>query len=126
MCYGHSYPLGQVSRSPGGIKSKYFGLSDPDDYTSDILAYEPKNSENIIVLNKVKQVAPDNYLHPVHVFRRYLDKLSGKRVTEAQFGVGRVVNVDSNDPSLPVAPLPGITQHIEGLGPEFFGRIIVG
>lgn len=94
--------------------------------------------ENIVVLNKIKQVAPDAFLHPVHTMRRFLDSLPGNTVTEAQFGLGRVVNVDTtqiyiNDdgervsPEAPLpenAPLPYTNQPIEGFGPDWFARMV--
>jgi 2',3'-cyclic-nucleotide 2'-phosphodiesterase (5'-nucleotidase family) len=93
--YGHTYEIGQVSRTKGGVNPKFFELKDPDDYSSRIRAVDPVNSENIVVLNALKQVAPDAFLSPVHTMRRYLDSLPGNTVTEADFGTGRVVNVDT-------------------------------
>ena len=93
--YGHTYEIGQVARTKGGVNPKFFELKDPDDYASKIKAVEPVNSENIVVLNQLKQVAPDAFLSPVHTMRRFLDSLPGNTVTEAQFGPGRVENVDT-------------------------------
>jgi len=95
-CYGHGNPLDEVCRTGGGANFKFFQLFDADDYTSAITLTEPVNSEGVIIGAAVKQVAPDNFLHPVHALRRYLDSIGGT-VTEAQFGTGkgRVVTVDS-------------------------------
>jgi sulfur-oxidizing protein SoxB len=96
-CYGHGNPLDDVCRTGGGANHKFFQLADADDYTSEISLSEPVNSEGVIIGPNVKQVAPDNFLHPVHALRRYLDSLTDNTVTEAQFGVGqgRVTTVDS-------------------------------
>jgi S-sulfosulfanyl-L-cysteine sulfohydrolase len=99
-CYGHGNPLDDVCRTGGGANFKFFELADPDDYSSGITLVDPVNTEGVIVGATVKQVAPDNFLHPVHALRRYLDSLPGREVTEAQFGTGqgRVVTVDSKNP----------------------------
>jgi hypothetical protein len=79
-------------------------------------------------------VAPNNFLHPVHALRRYLDSLQDNTVTEAQFGVGhgRVVTVNSNAAGNPAQAeseqigqpdnTPDVTfvQPPFGAGPTFF------
>jgi hypothetical protein len=131
--YGHSYELGQVSRTTGGVNVKFFELANPDDYASPITVVDPLATSNIIVLNRIKQVAPDSFLHPIHTMRRYIDSLPGNTITKAQFDVGRVVNVDTTKVSVnangervsPESPLPAnaptafINQPIEGLGPDW-------
>ncbi len=131
--YGHSYAVGQVSRTSGGVNAKYFALADADDYSSALTVVEPKALNNIIVMNKIKQVAPDRYLHPIQAMRRFIDSLPGKVITEAQFGLGRVVNVDTTkvyidangerlSPASPLpanAPTPFINQPIDGFGPDW-------
>ena len=102
--YGHTYEIGQVARTKGGVNPMFFELKDPDDYSSKIKAVDPVNSENIVVLNALKQVAPDAFLSPVHTMRRFLDSLPGNFVTEAQFGTGRVVNVDTTKVFINGAP----------------------
>jgi len=99
-CYGHGNPLDEVCRTSGGANHKFFQLADADDYNSEITLTEPVNSEAIITGPAVKQVAPNNYLHPVHALRRYLDSLTDNTITGAQFGAGqgRVVTVDSKSP----------------------------
>jgi len=99
-CYGHGNPLNEVCRTGGGANHKFFQLADADDYNSAITLSEPVNKEAIITGPVVKQVAPNNYLHPVHALRRYLDSLPDNTVTAAQFGAGqgRVVTVDSKSP----------------------------
>jgi 2',3'-cyclic-nucleotide 2'-phosphodiesterase (5'-nucleotidase family) len=133
-CYGHGNPLDDVCRTGGGANFKFFQLEDPLDYTSEITLADPVNSEGIIIGPNVKQVAPDNFLHPVHALRRYLDSLTDQTVTEAQFGTGqgRLTTVDSKEPgNLPQNPSEQIGQPDNtpdttlvqppfGAGPKFF------
>jgi 2',3'-cyclic-nucleotide 2'-phosphodiesterase (5'-nucleotidase family) len=146
-CYGHGNPLDDVCRTGGGANFKFFQLADADDYTSLITVADPVNTEKIIVGPNVKQVAPDNFLHPVHALRRYLDSLLTQDgdcvaalldncglVTDAQFGTGqgRVTTVDSKIPGNPDQPeseqigqpdnTPDVTfvQPPFGAGPRFF------
>jgi len=82
----------------------------------------------------VHQHAPDNFLHPVHALRRYLDRI-GRLVTETQFGTGRVVTVDSSnvgnpeeDASLQIkqpdnTPDPTLVQPPFGAGPAFLSGV---
>jgi 2',3'-cyclic-nucleotide 2'-phosphodiesterase (5'-nucleotidase family) len=131
-CYGHGNPLDDVCRTGGGANFKFFELDDANDYASTIILVDPVNTEGVIIGATVKQVAPDNFLHPVHALRRYLDDLPGKIVTEFQFGPGRVVTVDSKNPgNLPQAEseqigqpdnTPDVTfvQPPFGAGPTFF------
>jgi hypothetical protein len=133
-CYGHGNPLDDVCRTGGGANHKFFQLADADDYASTITLADPVNSEGVIIGPVVKQVAPNNFLHPVHALRRYLDSLPGNTVTEAQFGTGqgRVVTVDSKNPGNLPQPeseqigqpdnTPDVTfvQPPFGAGPGFF------
>jgi len=133
-CYGHGNPLDDVCRTGGGANHMFFQLSDPDDYTSTITLADPVNSEGVIIGATVKQVAPDNFLHPVHALRRYLDSLPDKTVTEAQFGTGqgRLLTVDSTTTGNPVeepvlqigqpdnTPDTTLVQPPFGAGPKFF------
>jgi len=133
-CYGHGNALDEVCRTGGGANHKFFQLSDPDNYASDITLAEPVNKVGVITGPRVKQVAPDNFLHPVHALRRYLDSLPGKMVTEAAFGVGqgRVTTVDSTIAGNPAEAesiqigQPGNTPDVTyvqppyGAGPTFF------
>ena len=137
-CYGHGNPLDEVCRTSGGANHKFFELSDADDYSSAISLVDPVNKEGVIVGATVLQVAPNNFLHPVHALRRYLDSLPGKTVTDAQFGVGqgRVVTVDSKKPgNLPQpeseqigqpdnTPDETFVQPPYGAGPTFFSGSI--
>ena len=137
-CYGHGNPLDEVCRTSGGANHKFFELSDADDYSSAISLVDPVNKEGVIVGATVLQVAPNNFLHPVHALRRYLDSLPGKTVTDAQFGVGqgRVVTVDSKNPgNLPQpeseqigqpdnTPDETFVQPPYGAGPKFFSGSI--
>ena len=98
----------------------------------------------------VKQVAPNNFLHPVHALRRYLDfflpqdadcVLDGLDhcglVTNTDFGIGRVITVDSKgpDPTMPQpeseqigqadnTPDTSLVQPPFGAGPQFFSGIL--
>lgn len=137
-CYGHGNPLDEVCRTSGGANFKFFQLADADDYASDITLTDAVNKENVIVGATVLQVAPDNFLHPVHALRRYLDSLPDKTVTEAQFGAGqgRIVTVDSKNPGdIPQSiseqigqpdNTPDVTfvQPPFGAGPTFFSGSI--
>jgi 2',3'-cyclic-nucleotide 2'-phosphodiesterase (5'-nucleotidase family) len=137
-CYGHGNPLDEVCRTGGGANHKFFQLSDPLDYTSNITLSDPVNKEGVIIGPNVKQVAPDNFLHPVHALRLYLDSLPGNEVTDAQFGVnqGRLVTVDSRNPgnlpedsSLQIGqpdntPDTTLVQPPFGAGPKFFSGIV--
>lgn len=137
-CYGHGNALDEVCRTGGGANHKFFQLANADDYSSEITLAEPVNKVNIITGPTVKQVAPNNFLHPVHALRRYLDSLQDNTITEAQFGTGqgRVVTVDSKSPgNLPQAeseqigqpnntPDTSFVQPPFGAGPEFLsGKI---
>ncbi len=133
-CYGHGNALDEVCRTGGGANHKFFQLANADDYNSDITLSEPVNKVGIITGPRVKQVAPDNYLHPVHALRRYLDSLTDNTITAAQFGSGqgRVVTVDSKSPgNLPQpeseqigqpdnTPDASFVQPPFGAGPDFF------
>ena len=137
-CYGHGNALDEVCRTSGGANHKFFQLADADDYSSAITLAEPVNKVGIITGPKVKQVAPDNYLHPVHALRRYLDSLPDNTITDAQFGTGqgRVVTVDSKSPgNLPQpeseqigqpdnTPDTSFVQPPFGAGPSFFSGTI--
>ena len=137
-CYGHGNPLDDVCRTGGGANHKFFQLADADDYSSEITLAEPVNKEGVIIGAAVKQVAPNNFLHPVHALRRYLDNLNDSTVTDAQFGTGqgRVTTVDSkNAGNLPQpeseqigqpdnTPDTSFVQPPFGAGPGFFsGKI---
>jgi hypothetical protein len=130
--------MDEVCRTSGGANFKFFQLADGNDYTSAITLADPLATENIIVGAAVKQVAPNNFLHPVHALRRYLDSLPDRTVTEAQFGAGqgRVLTVDSDvagNPSVPKSdqigqpdntPDPGFVQPPFGAGPKFLSGVV--
>ena len=135
-CYGHGNPLDDVCRTGGGANHKFFQLADADDYTSAITLSDAVNKEGVVIGATVKQVAPDNFLHPVHALRRYLDSLTDNTVTEAQFGVGqgRVTTVDSKIAGNPEqleseqigqpdnTPDATFVQPPYGAGPGFFSN----
>jgi len=130
-CYAHGDAIDRVCRTGGGSDHLFFELKDASDYASKIKLVAPVNDLNVVVGASVKQVAPDRFLHPVHVLRRYLDAIG--TVTDAQFGIGRVVTVDSRKqiggsyPGIP-APVPEpdetFVQPPQGAGPEFFSGFI--
>ncbi len=89
-------PLDDVCRTGGGANFQFFELADGDDYTSAINLVDPQPLNLPVIMGPVvHQLAPDNYLHPVHALRRFLDSLPAE-VTEADFGPGRIVTVDSS------------------------------
>jgi len=130
-CYAHGDAIDRVCRTGGGSEHLFFELKDASDYDSKIKLVEPVNNLNVVVGASVKQVAPDRFLHPVHILRRYLDDIG--TVTESQFGVGRVATVDSRKqvggayPTIPAPvpePDPTFVQPPQGAGPTFFSGII--
>ncbi len=128
-CFPHGDALDRICRTNGGTNHQFFQLADADDYDSAITLTGPLNTTHIITGPVVKQVAPDRYLHPVHVLRRYLDSLPGNTVTAASVATGRIQTVDSTqfgNPPIP-APVsaidPTLIQPPEGAGPAFFGGI---
>jgi len=136
-CYGMGNPLDDVCRTGGGANFEFFQLADGDDYASLITITDPQTLNLPVIMGPVvHQLAPDNYLHPVHALRRYLDSIGGM-VSEAQFGAnkGRVVTVDSNatgnpaeDASLQInqpdnTPDPTFVQPPFGAGPTFFSGV---
>ena len=143
-CYGHGNPLDDVCRTGGGANFKYFELGDGKDYTSGITLADPAITEGVIVGPMVNRVAPLNFLHPVHAMRLYLDDLLDNTVTYSDFGIGRVVTVDSKSPGIPGDPgsvnlpqpeseqigqpdnTPDTTfvQPPFGAGPKFFSGVI--
>ncbi len=139
-CYGHGNPLDDVCRTGGGANFRFFALADGTDYESAISLEMPVNDMNIITGPMVKQVAPNNFLHPVHAMRLFLDNLTDRKVVGTQFGVGdpRVTTVDSTlvgNPTEPEADQIGqpdntpddtLVQPPFGAGPKFFSGIIDG
>lgn len=139
-CYGHTFALGRSCRSEGGANTLFFTLEDGDDYSSALGFVEPLAVEGLID-NKtpgspIRRAAPDNYLHPVHALRRYLEQIG--IITDANSGVGRVLHVNSRevDPLTKTYKLdpienhhdhdaPAIVQTIEGEGPLFLERGVI-
>jgi hypothetical protein len=126
-CYAHGDAIDRVCRTGGGSGHLFFELKDGRDYASKLKLVSPVNDLGIVIGPNVKQVAPDRFLHPVHVLRRYLDDIG--TVTDAQFGVGRVATVDSRKqvggayPGIPAPvpePDPTFVQPPQGAGPAFF------
>ena len=129
-CYPQGDPIDRVCRTFGGVDHQFFELTDADDYSSGITLVPPKNSTDIINGPRIKQVAPDRFVHPVHMLRRFLDSLPGQTVTAAEVAVGRVQTVDSTVAGNPPIPRPVSTidptlvQLPEGAGPRFMSGII--
>ncbi len=128
-CYPHGDSVSRNCRTFGGTGLKFLTLADPDDYASPIYLSEPVNTEGLVQGPRVKQVAPDTFVHATHLLRRYLDSLPGRRVTADLYALGRVQTVDSTRPGNPPVPAPvsaidpTFIQPPEGAGPDFFGRI---
>lgn len=128
-CFPHGDALDRVCRTNGGVNHQFFELADADDYTSGISLVGPLNTTGIITGPRVKQVAPDRFVHAVHLMRRYLDSLPMNTVTAASVATGRIQTVDSTvagNPPIP-APVsaidPTLIQLPEGAGPAFFGGL---
>jgi hypothetical protein len=124
-CYGHGDPIDQVCRTGGGADHMFFTLSDVDDPVNSVVGLTApiSLSEPVIVGPKVNQVAPDNFLHPVHILQKYLDT---HEVTDD--GVRRVVEIKSIDPDQPPAYTsqidPTFIQPPEGAGPTFLSGFV--
>ena len=124
-CYGHGNPLDEVCRTGGGAGFQYYALADVDDYNSGLSLVPPVSTDGVITGTTVKQVAPDNFLHPVHALRRWLDD-HDNMVYGGDFAIGRIETVDSTDPALPLVepPVPAydptLVQPPQGAGPTFF------
>lgn len=121
-CYGHGDAIDTVCRTNGGANHMFFTLADVDDPFSTIGLVEPKPLTGpVIVGPTVQQVAPDNFLHPVHILQRYLDTHT---VNETDHGIRRIVEINSTDPTKPPAYTsaidPTFVQPPEGAGPAFF------
>ena len=123
-CYAHGDAIDAVCRTGGGANHRFFELADADDYTSTISIVDPALAPPT---GPVRRVAPFRYVHPVHLLRRHLDKIN--TVTEADYGVGRVMTVDSTKqvggdyPMVPAPipePDPTFVQPPQGAGPQFF------
>jgi hypothetical protein len=128
-CYGHGNPLDEVCRTGGGAGFQYYALADVDDYNSGLSLVPPVSTDGVITGTTVKQVAPDNFLHPVHALRRWLDD-HDNMVYGGDFAIGRIETVDSTDPALPLVepPVPAydptLVQPPQGAGPMFFSGSI--
>lgn len=124
-CYGHGFPVGRVCRVNGGSNSQFFAIADLDDYQSGISLKPPKITSGVVAGRDVRQVAPDKFLHPVHIMRRFLDGLAGNTINASQFALGRVKLVDSlkeNNPEMIDVfkeNLPYIVQPVQGMGPRW-------
>jgi sulfur-oxidizing protein SoxB len=126
-CFPHGDAVDRICRTNGGSGHQFFELADIDDYRSAISLVAPLNTERLITLPpafpvvKIKQTAPDAFLHPVHVLRRFLD--SNGTVKEVDFTLGRIQTVDSTAPGNPPSAGPvsavdvTLIQPIQGAGP---------
>ena len=125
-CFPHGEALDRICRTSGGTNHMFFELADADDYRSGISLVPPLNSEGIVNGPRVKQVAPDRFVHAVHLMRLYLDSLPGRTVTGDMVAVGRVQTVDSTQAGNPPVPAPvseidpTLIQPPEGAGPKFY------
>jgi sulfur-oxidizing protein SoxB len=135
-CYGHTSAIGRSCRLEGGANMVFYALADSDDYQS-VITMEAPTSLDGLISNHPGQggvgsyPAPDNFLHPIHALRLYLDKIG--TITEAQFGEGRVQHVNANvieagtykEEALPHSDIPGVVQPIEGIGPSWLERGVI-
>jgi hypothetical protein len=144
-CYAHGDAIDTVCRTGGGSNHLLFQLDDVTDYASTMSLVPPVNNTDITITppGAVKQVAPDAFVHPVHLVRRYLDTLPAEpahlvgTVTAAAYGLPedgqqrvKTVNFRTNEPVPPPLAVPDNTpdetlvQPPFGAGPRFFsGRI---
>ncbi|MCO6412543.1 MAG: 5'-nucleotidase C-terminal domain-containing protein [Thiogranum sp.] len=104
----------------GGIQNCQLDVSNDANFT----VVQPVNSENIWDPVRFagggplfRQVAPDNFVHPVDALRRYLASHS---INLADHGLGRVNAVDG----VPVSEHgdAGIVQPTQGAGPAWMAR----
>ena len=126
-CFPHGDAVDRVCRTNGGSNHQFYQLANIDDYNSGLTLVAPLNSEGLITLPPaspvviIKQTAPDAFLHPVHVLRRFLD--TNGTVTEVDFALGRIQTVDSTQPGNPPSAGPvsavddTLIQPIQGAGP---------
>ncbi|HHJ13711.1 MAG TPA: hypothetical protein ENJ79_04945 [Gammaproteobacteria bacterium] len=128
-CFPHGEALDRVCRTGGGSHHMFFELADADDYTSGISLVPPLSETGIINGPRVKQVAPDRFVHAVHLMRLYLDSLPMNTVTADRVATGRIQTVDSTRAGNPPVPAPvsaidpTLIQLPEGAGPAFFGGV---
>ncbi len=128
-CFPHGDALDRVCRTNGGINHQFLELANADDYTSGISLVGPLNTTGIITGPRVKQVAPDRFVHVVHIMRRYLDSLPLNTISAASIATGRIQTVDSTIAGNPPVPAPvsaidpTLIQMPEGAGPSFFGGV---
>ena len=128
-CYPHGDALDRICRTNGGSNHQFFELADADDYASGISLVPPLNAVGIVDGPRVKQVAPDRFVHAVHLMRLYLDSLPQRTVTAAMVATGRVQTVDSTVAGNPPVPAPVSTidptliQPPEGAGPAFLSGV---
>jgi len=138
-CYGHTFPLGRACRADGGSNMMFYTLADTDDYTS-AMGYVPPLASEGLIDNRPGQAAvgahaaPDNYVHPIHALRLFLDKIGV--ISDAKYGSSvahRVTNVDTTHvvagqfvaAELPTSRLMGVVQPPEGIGPGFLDRGVI-
>ena len=128
-CYAHGDAIDRVCRTGGGANHQFFTISDVDDPVNSTIELVPPATPGPVIVPgtppQVKQVAPDNFLHPVHILQIYL---ANDSVKEAVHATGRIVEVNSTDTTKPPAYTsaidPTFVQPPEGAGPTFFsGRI---
>ncbi len=129
-CFPHGDALDRICRTNGGTGHQFFELADADDYASGISLVPPLNTVGIVNGPRVKQVAPDRFVHAVHLMRLYLDSLPMQTVTAAMVATGRIQNVDSTQAGNPPEPRPvsaidpTLIQPPEGAGPAFLSGVV--
>jgi 2',3'-cyclic-nucleotide 2'-phosphodiesterase (5'-nucleotidase family) len=138
-CYGHTFPIGLSCRTNGGANMMFYTMDDVDDYESPLGYVTPLQSDGLID-NRPGQgavagrAAPDNFVHPIHALRLYLDKIgviadadyghdAGHRVTHVN--TKKIVGGQYVEEELPESSMPGIVQPPEGIGPDFLKRGVI-
>lgn len=123
-CYPHGNPADEVCRTNGGRNMRLVtGVKNADGTISQPYSLsEPVNADDIFDPTRrpvIKQVAPNNYVHPVDVVREYL---KSNVVTEAMVATGRVTAVGGK----PVSDYAeNIVQPVQGAGPRWMSRQVI-
>lgn len=122
-CYSHGDPIDLVCRTSGAHNVRFIvGEKNADGTikTDGLYSFaNPLNTEKIGDPTRTpifRQVAPDNFAHPVDVLRTYL---ATHVISEADHGLGRVTAVSG----VPVSDYdPTLVQPVQGAGPSWLKR----
>lgn len=122
-CYGHGDPIDLVCRTSGARNVRFIvGEKNANGTIKTDGPYalaDPLNTEKIWDPTRTpifRQVAPDNFAHPVDMLRTYL---ADHIIIEADHGLGRVTAVSG----VPVSDYdPTLVQPVQGAGPSWLKR----